>query len=164
MSPNKSRLSQSYFDGGRFDGTLCRNRQCRWEHFLQDHPATQKLTKRDLKNLRREKKRARKKMKRKIAKDRKGLEKRKEDLRKKKRRTVGPIEFQRKTLPPIPTYDEMNLETQIRNFPCLGMNKMRVHNITKLNGTFEVSLDLMLDSNVVGKWIRTCATKIVSRL
>ena len=76
---------------------------------------------------------------------------------KKKRRTVGPVEFKREKLPEIPTYDdEVDLINQVKNYPCNGVNKIKIHAITKTNGTFLIQLELMLDSEVVGNWNFTC--------
>ena len=91
----------------------------------------------------RKKKADRKKATEKYKKERRLIEKEKEIRR--KRRTVSPIHYRDGDLPRIPIYDEVNLETQIQRFPCSGENRMRIHNITELNGTFEISLDVILD-------------------
>ena len=37
---------------------------------------------------------------------------------------------------------------------------MKIHAIIKINGTFLIQLELMLDSEVVGTWNFTCADKM----
>ena len=100
------------------------------------------------------KKEIEKKMRKKIRRERSQMEKKKESMC--KRRIVH---IREESLPPIPLYDEVNLQTQIEKFPCSGINKMRIHNITQLNGTFEVTLDVMLNSEMSGKWTYTATKK-----
>ena len=124
------------------------SKSCRYQHFLQKHPKEifreRMKSKKERKLERKSKKRERKKLKRKRQKKRKKLEKMKEEKKnlKNKRRTVGPIEFHRDKLPEIPTYDEINLLNQIENYNCLGENKMKIHVITNMNGTFLIRLEL----------------------
>ena len=53
------------FDGGKYDGKPCRNRQCRFSHFFQPHPRQmfrQEVTKKQLRKERRKKKKKRKRL------------------------------------------------------------------------------------------------------
>ena len=149
------------FDGGKYDGKPCWNRQCRFLHFFQPHPRQmfrEQVTKKQLRKERRKKKKKRKRLKKKEESKRQKLDARKELRRKRKKRTVGPIEFERKILPEIRTYDEVHLLTQIERFST-GENKLKIHCIPQLNGTKHIVLDLMLDSKIVGKRTYTSITK-----
>ncbi len=63
-------------------------------------------------------------------------------------------------LPDVPTYDELNLETQINMYSCTGSKALMIHSIEEMNGTFSVSLNLKLESRVVGTWHATHQSQV----